>query len=94
MANNTSYSPFILDTLGAVETRRLDIECLAWVSKAASAGDDCVLSDSKGRVVWESVASGSNYVEREHFVSLSQVDGLTVTTLDSGTIYVYLRKRG
>lgn len=64
----------------------VDVNYLHWVSKGAIAGDDLLVSDVNGDIIWEEVADGANYSKL--FVLKHPVNGLVVTTMDSGTLYV------
>jgi len=62
---------------------------LYWVSKSAVAGDDLLVSDEDGDTIWEAVADGTNF--SQVFPVLRRIKGLTLTTRDSGTLYVVQR---
>ena len=64
------------------------VNFLLWHAKAAAAGHDLVVSDAAGNVIWVDTADGANY---KNFCPLKNtVNGITVTTMDSGELYVYL----
>jgi len=94
MANDITNNPLIIDTAsGSVVTSKTFVATkVRWVSKSASAGDDIDVQDGNGKSVWVSVATGANYVEETHFDPDARVifEGLTVPTLDSGTLYIYV----
>lgn len=77
----TSASPSL------VRTEELTVTQIRWV-KATSAGDECIVKDKNANVLWHSVAAGSNYVESDT-VRREWKGGFAVTTLGSGTLYVY-----
>ena len=98
MANAYKENRFIIDTAGTTllrgtlasgESSILLIKGIRWVSKTASAGDQAIIQDADGIVYWESVASGSNYVESDLLERKWQKD-FKVTTLTTGTLYIYL----
>jgi hypothetical protein len=60
---------------------------LYWVSKAASAGDDLLVKDSDGNILWEDSADGANY--SAYCPLKMKIDGINAYTLDSGSLYVY-----
>jgi len=64
----------------------VDVEYLHWVSKGATVGDDLLVSDGAGNVIWEDVADVINF-SRIHVLK-HPVNDLTVTVMDSGTLYV------
>ena len=64
----------------------VDVAFLLWVSKTAIAGDDLLVSDGAGNEIWPDVADGANYTKL--FVLKHPVNDLTVTTMDSGALFV------
>lgn len=58
-----------------------------WI-KAAAAGDSCVIADDAGNVIFESQADGQYFIDVHPFYKFT--NGIHITTLDSGTLYVYL----
>ena len=76
---------------GAVSSMQLRISRIRWVSKTASAGDTCVLSDSAGQVIFESSATGADWSDETDMKDVQMVNGLAVTTLTSGNVYVTLK---
>ena len=64
----------------------VDANYLLWVSKAAVAGDDLLVSDGAGNEIWPDIADGANYTKL--FVLKHPIKDLTVTTMDSGALYV------
>jgi hypothetical protein len=90
MANVSRDNVWVIDTASAdpISTDDIYIHALRWVSTAASAGDQVVVTNAAGDVVWEAFATGANYTE-ESQVPLRITDGLAVPTLDSGILYLY-----
>lgn len=90
MANVYRDQVWIIDTASATPITEDDvyIQALRWVSTAASAGDEVVVTNADGDTVWQSFATGANYIE-ESQVPLRITDGLAVPTLDSGILYLY-----
>ena len=64
----------------------VDVNYLHWVSKGATAGDDLLVKDTDGNTIWEEVADGA-YFSKLHVIK-HPINDLTVTTMDSGTLYV------
>lgn len=97
MSNDLTGNPLVIDTAASsvLVTRRLEILRMRWVAKSASAGDDLDVHDGDGVSRWASVASSSNYVESEgwHPDYPLVITGLIVPTIDSGTLYIYLRDK-
>lgn len=89
MANSASEFINVIDTASAtlVRTDVVHIASVRWVSNGASAGDQVIIKDGVGATIWETRATGNNYVE-ESKVPL-RATGFAVTTLTSGTVYLY-----
>ena len=91
MANAFFEHHWVLDTASATAITQDVIEgVLRWVAPSAGAADMVVIQDKNGNSVWESVATGANYVEETPF-SL-HADGFILATIDSGRVYVYFAK--
>lgn len=88
MANDTSINPWVIDTASAIPitTDVLRIARIRWVG-ASAAGHQAVLKDKNGKVVYESVANGANFVEDKP-LAIRVVFGLACTTLGSGKLYL------
>jgi hypothetical protein len=89
-ANDTSISPWVLDTASgtAIQTGNIKVLCVRWVG-ATTAGHQAILTDNAGRVVWEEVAAGSNFSTSE-CMPLLFIGGIKLTTLGSGKVYLYV----
>lgn len=60
-----------------------------WISGSAGvSGDELVVSDAAGNVWYRSVADGPNFPDV--FPIFDVLDGITVTTMDSGELFVYI----
>jgi len=96
MANTRTGPRWVLDTAEAVVVSGtfLRIKTIRFVGTADD--DDCVVSDAAGVVIWESKlgdVSVNGYQDESRFGDEGiMVNGLTVTTLDHGKVYVYLGK--
>ena len=89
MANDFSGNPFILDTVSASAMHYTDpirVKNVRWAS-ATTAGHGCIIVDSNGDVLWQSVASGANYVESDIIERWWQ-KGFRLSGLGSGTVYI------
>ena len=91
MANILTKNPYVLDTTGTVVVAGNDadammIDFVRWVG-ATTAGHQCLLKDAAGGIIFDSYATGSNYVEQAPI--RKRYNGLTLTTLASGTLYIY-----
>lgn len=98
MANDqTGEFQWIIDTAAATDLSlasspdakpvRLKLAALRYVSNTASAGDSVIVKDGAGKTIWETRATGAQYVE-ESRVPL-EATGIAVTTLTSGKLYIY-----
>lgn len=73
---------------GDAETGLVVINKIRWTG-ATTAGHVLLISDSSGKEILHSVASGANNVEDIDFKHGLTVHGITITTLGSGTVYIY-----
>lgn len=89
MANDLEQNPFRIDTVGASYTKLTVVRSIRWVAKGASAGHQCIVKDPlTQRVLWESVASGANFLDKDLPIVVTWQNGFTVATLDSGVLYL------
>ena len=63
------------------------VESMRWIG--VTAGDDLVVDDSAGNIIWVAKAETNNFTDAITF-GPQQFDGVVVDTIDSGTLYVYL----
>lgn len=90
MPNDLNGSPLKVDTAGVVYKGTLFVSQMVWQEPAA-AEDDLVVLDANGRTLWDENAyiggKGVSIKQKiNHFC-----DGITVDTIDSGTLYIYSR---
>lgn len=88
MANVIINSPlWVLDTAAQIAPRGVQIRLrgVSWIG-AGSAGDSLVIKDTNGCTVWESVATGANFVDRD--APSFTMDGFVLATITSGRLYV------
>lgn len=98
MANayNGYSNTFILDTAHASNLLRstlapdlpqvMGVKNIRWVG-ATTAGHACIIQDADGVVLWESLASGANYVESDLTERVWRKD-IKLPTLGSGRLYI------
>ncbi len=91
--NDLGGNPLVVDTASSGTAVWLgspaSIGRIRWVG-ATNAGT-AVVKDGAGHVKWASVACISNFIDDVEFESPLQVkDGVFVSTLSSGTLYIYL----
>lgn len=87
MANDLSGPVWKIDTAGTVTLAHVHIQHIRWVSPTAAAGHRCIIKDSSGRVIWEDVAAGANYVSADR-IEISVPGGFVMDTLGSGILYI------
>ena len=73
---------------GSALTGGFIIDTVRWVG-ASSVGNTCELVDGNGTIVYSGVADIANYTDT-HLID-RYVYGLSTSSLDSGTLYLYLR---
>jgi hypothetical protein len=90
VANDVTRSPFILDTAGVVfaATIKLRPRSVRWVSPNSQAGNELILKDASGRVVFHSCAAGGGHLDV--YMPEEIWKGLTVDQIDSGIVYLEL----
>ena len=92
MANSLTLNPWVVDTpaAGAISTDYADVRSIQWVAPSAAAGNEAVVQDQSGRVIWRRVAAGTNtnFDTEFHGRWGRRVNGLLVPTLASGTLYI------
>ncbi len=87
MALQDGTNPIVLDAATQAVARKLKIGCLVW-SGIAVAGDDLLINTSSGgSIVFEGKQAANVTVI---IPKVGWVDGLYVTTIDSGKVMVYL----
>ena len=92
MANDLADNPYKIDTAGVITPHKMFISQMVW-RKPAEAEDKLVILDSNGRILWNKNA----YIGGKG-VSIKQdinhfCNGITVDTIDSGTLYIHLRQK-
>jgi hypothetical protein len=90
MADDLTSNPWVIDSTGAKTSNQVRIARIAW--KNASALNDTVLIvDGNGKTIFEDFASGATYNVSEPIARV--YDGVTVSTLSSGKLYLHLDVR-
>ena len=76
-----------LDTAAQIAPRGVEIRVkgLRWVG-ASNAGDSCIIKDTNGCIVWESVANGANFIESD--APSFTINGFVLDTISTGRLYV------
>ena len=88
MANSNDTNPLVLDSTGVSKTGPVSIKAVLFT---AATGEGLVLSDAKGNQVVALEASTGDLSPTLTVPGAIKTDGLTVTTIDGGTAFVYLQ---
>ena len=88
MANSVRTNPLVLDSTGVVLTGPVTIRSVVYT---AATGNGLLLSDAAGNQVLRLTASTGDLSPSLTVPGGIKIDGLTVTTIDGGTAFVYLR---
>ena len=88
MSNVLTQSPWLVDTAAAtiLGTGRHRIVGIRWMG-GTTAGHQCIITDRNGKVVFEGIAAAANHNDESNIPF--EVDGISVTTLGSGRVYIY-----
>jgi len=88
MANSNSTNPLVLDSTGVSLTGPVTIKAVLYT---APDGSGLLLSDAAGNQVVELETDAGDLNPSITIPGGIKVNGLTVTTIDAGTAYVYLK---
>ena len=88
MSNNLNTKHFEVDTVGVVTTESICIDRISW-KNAGAAGHTARVVSGTGTFVWEHFAPGAVANVSEPLGMMC--NGLTVTALTSGKLYILLR---
>ena len=88
MTNQLASRPWILDTESAVavSTNPLKIEHFEWIGYTDGT-HKCELKDNLGNSIW--AEDGDSDLRTLRSGKIGWIQGLALTTLDSGKVYVY-----
>ncbi len=94
MANVLNDRIWVVDTVDAdvIADNAIKVKSVRWVGGIASVATDAVIirDPTTNTVLWESLASGANYVE-EALLETWWPNGFEVPTLDTGVLYITMR---
>ena len=68
------------------------VHSVRWVG-GTTAGHKCDVTDSYGNVIWKSQADGANFTDGWYF-DWKWANGITLATMPSGTLNLYVSARG
>lgn len=91
MANDVTGVPFIIDTVTAtaITNDKFFVQGIVWAS--ASVADTVVVADEDGNTKWAATQGTTNTNVNKDFNPPLFFNGLKVATLDTGTVYLYVR---
>ena len=88
MANSNSTNPLVLDSTGVSLTGPVSIKAVLFT---AATGEGLLLSDADGNSVVALEATTGDLSPSITIPGGIKINGLTVTTIDGGTAFVYLK---
>jgi hypothetical protein len=89
MANDITGNPWVLESTGTVWSGWVNPRAVRWDAGHASAsGDQVILKDSSGRIVWSSTANGADFVDAQTLPAKTGWNGLVVDTIKVGKVYI------
>ena len=91
MANVTTGNPWTCQSAGAVTTRPTYVNRMIWTP--TTDGDDILVVDNSGATLWslKAIAADTNQGISYERVFESSLNGITITTIDNGSLYVHIR---
>ncbi|HDZ27008.1 hypothetical protein LCGC14_0690210 [marine sediment metagenome] len=95
MVNALNNTLWVVDTVDAdvIDDKNMRVKSIRWIGGATSAAAEAVVirDPTTNTTLWETTASGANYVEESLYnPPLWWVNGFEVPTLDNGTLYITL----
>lgn len=66
---------------------------IVWISESAAAGDEVIGQDINGNDIFRFVASGADFEPPQEWKRATKegyVQGLVITQMDSGELYIYI----
>ena len=94
MANNTTGTPWKLDTAAVIRTMPLKIKSMAW--NPTGDGDDLLVTDNGDHEVWSYKALAGDASEQIEYrwplegTAGHTINGFNLVTIDSGTLRVWV----
>lgn len=91
MANDTTGNPWKIDSTGVLTTSIVHVNRMKWTP--VTSGDDILVVDNGSSETWSLKAiAGDTDQQIEYWLEIdNQVNGVNVSTIDSGTLYIYIR---
>lgn len=94
MANVLTGNPIFIDTVGATSilTRKMDIMAILWVSDetaAIVADNDLLIVDNNAQTIISKRSEGNGDGLEIVFNKPFPVNGINVTAIDSGFLYIF-----
>lgn len=89
MGNNITQNPWVLDSAGVVTTKHTPVKRMVW-HEPTTASHVLLLVNQKGIEIWSKTAIAGGAGMDYELADVGFIDGLTITTLQSGTLKVYI----
>jgi len=87
MSNVVSGNTWVLDTVGSVTTEKVKIKGIHWTGITTDS-DDLLINDASGGQI---IVSAKGFAKSDMYFWIDGWrDGLYLTTLDSGTVMVFI----
>lgn len=97
VAVDNNYLPAMIDSIDPIILEvpsttilfnsRIYVKSIRWVG-ATTAGHTAVITNKNGRTIWASEVAGANFIDESLWESW--IDGLSISTLASGKIYIQI----
>lgn len=92
MANVVVQGEMVLDTVATVTANQYLVTGFRWVSASAAAGSECKITDTAGKVWFDSFATGADWEDSQNINTGGiPMAGVKVATLSDGVCYVYFK---
>jgi len=89
MSNVTTGNPWVIDTAAEITTNPVKVKRMIW--SPTTGGDDLLVVDNGGNTLFKlkALAADTNQGIEYERVFESSVNGITITTIDHGTLYIH-----
>jgi hypothetical protein len=90
MANNLTANPKVIDTAATIHAYPLRVRKMEWFP--TTTGDDLLIVDNGGNTVWslKAIAADTNEGIGYHGPEDTVINGIIVSTIDNGTLYIFV----
>lgn len=91
MSNDISTNPLVIDSTGSLTTKNVEISLIRWVG-ATDTSHTVVIKNAAAKTIWASSCPVVGTVDNSPMPPEFQSAGITIGTIGSGTVYIYLSK--